>query len=60
MAVPKRKTSKMKKRTRRSHHAISGKSLVNCTHCGEPKMPHRVCSECGYYKDREIFPEEEE
>ncbi len=60
MAVPKRKTSKSKKRMRRSHHGLSSSSLVNCSHCGEPKIPHRVCPHCGFYKDREVIPEEEE
>ncbi len=60
MAVPKRKTSKTKKRMRRSHHGLAGTSLISCSHCGEPKKSHRVCPHCGFYKDREVYPEEEE
>jgi large subunit ribosomal protein L32 len=29
--------------------------LSRCTHCGELKMPHRVCPMCGYYKGKEIL-----
>ena len=56
MAVPKRKTGRARTHSRRSHNdrcADQGRSL--CPQCGEPKLPHRVCPSCGYYKDREIL-----
>ena len=37
--VPKRKTSKARKRKRRAHHALSAPNLVNVN--GE-KVPHRL------------------
>ena len=30
-----------------------------CPHCGEPKMPHRVCPACGYYKERQVVAKED-
>jgi large subunit ribosomal protein L32 len=55
MAVPKKKTSKMKQRQRRANHdKVSAPNLSQCSRCGEPKLPHRVCPSCGYYKNREI------
>ncbi|MEQ9367041.1 MAG: 50S ribosomal protein L32 [Leptospirales bacterium] len=54
MAVPKRKTSLQKKRSRRAHHAIGRPHLVPCKNCGSFIMPHRVCTECGFYKDRVV------
>lgn len=51
MAVPKRKKSRSKVRMRRSHHAIGVPNLRPCPKCGAYVMPHRVCTECGYYKD---------
>ena len=51
MAVPKRKTSLQKKRQRRSHHAIGKPNLVRCKNCGSFIMPHRVCPDCGFYKN---------
>lgn len=56
MAVPKRKTGRAKTHSRRSSNdtcATQGRSL--CPQCGEPKLPHRVCPSCGYYKDREVL-----
>ncbi len=55
MAVPKRKTSKSRKRKRRSHLALEVKSLTLCPKCGSPMMPHRACPECGYYKGRQVI-----
>ena len=26
-----------------------------CPNCHEPKLPHRVCKECGQYKGREVI-----
>ncbi|MFQ5786095.1 MAG: 50S ribosomal protein L32 [Alphaproteobacteria bacterium] len=55
MAVPKRKTSKSRRNMRRSHHALSAQNLVECSNCGELKMPHHICPACGHYKDREVL-----
>ncbi len=49
MAVPKRRTSKSKKRKRRTHYKAAAIALQPCPRCGDPKRPHRVCSNCGYY-----------
>ncbi|HEY5493576.1 MAG TPA: 50S ribosomal protein L32 [Candidatus Anoxymicrobiaceae bacterium] len=55
MAVPKRKTSKSNRDTRRSHHALKVTLLGKCPQCHKPKLPHRVCKECGYYNGRQVF-----
>ena len=35
--------------------------FVPCPRCGEPKLTHRVCPGCGYYRDRLVIePKEEE
>jgi large subunit ribosomal protein L32 len=60
MPVPKRRTSKERKRLRRSHHALVGVSTVTCKHCGHTALPHTVCSNCGHYRDREIIKVAEE
>lgn len=54
MAVPKKRTSKTRKRKRRTHFKLSGPGLVSCPQCGEQKLSHRVCSHCGYYKGSEV------
>ncbi|RLD96412.1 MAG: 50S ribosomal protein L32, partial [Aquificota bacterium] len=30
-----------------------------CPNCQEPKLPHRVCPHCGFYKDRQVLEVEE-
>ncbi len=52
MAVPKKKTSQARRDQRRAHHAMKKLNLVACPNCGELHLPHRVCAECGYYKNR--------
>lgn len=54
--VPKRKTSKARRNTRRSNvWKLEAPALSRCDKCGEYKLPHRVCRSCGYYKGREVI-----
>ncbi|MBW7996285.1 MAG: 50S ribosomal protein L32 [Candidatus Glassbacteria bacterium] len=55
MAVPKRKTSKSRKRKRRTHFKIDSPAASTCSNCGQVKQPHRVCPHCGHYKNREVI-----
>jgi len=57
MAVPKRKTSKARKRKRRTHWKLNTPNLIECPQCHELKRPHRVCPSCGYYKGEEVVGE---
>jgi large subunit ribosomal protein L32 len=50
MAVPKKRTSKQRQRKRRTHIKAEMPSFQACPRCGEPALPHRVCSGCGYYR----------
>jgi len=59
VAVPKRKTSKGRRDKRRANHMkVKGVSLSVCPQCKQPKYPHRVCVNCGFYKGREIIKQE--
>jgi large subunit ribosomal protein L32 len=55
MAVPKRRTSKQRKRKRRTHFKAEEVSPQACPRCGDPKLPHRVCPTCGFYRDEAVI-----
>lgn len=52
MGVPKRRTSKMRLRTRKAANRWQAALPVVCSKCGAKVLPHTVCSACGYYKGR--------
>lgn len=59
MAVPKQRKGRMATRNRRSKNdRISAPARSVCPQCGEAKLPHRVCPNCGFYKNREILETE--
>ena len=59
MAHPKKKMSKMRRNTRRSHDNLVQGTLSTCANCGAAKTPHRVCSVCGYYAGKKVVEVEE-
>jgi large subunit ribosomal protein L32 len=55
MAVPKRKTSKARTRSRRTRKdRLTPPNLILCPNpeCGAPMLPHRACPECGTIRRR--------
>jgi large subunit ribosomal protein L32 len=60
MAVPKQRTSRAKRDKRRSHDALQAPARSVCPQCNEPKLPHRVCRNCGTYRGREVIQTDEE
>lgn len=46
--LPVTKKTKMRKRTRRAHHALVPIALIACPQCGQAKLPHVACGNCGY------------
>jgi len=57
---PKRKHSKGRRDRRRSQDALQAINLVQCSNCGEMRLPHTVCSNCGHYQGREVIAVEKE
>lgn len=56
MAVPKRKTSKARRDKRRSEvWKLNPINFSKCSKCGELKIAHRVCKNCGFYRNRELI-----
>lgn len=57
--LPKRKISKGRRDRRRANDALKPSHLVQCSNCGEMRLPHTVCPNCGHYKGREVISTEE-
>lgn len=55
MAVPKQRQSHARTNKRRSTYKITPAALTTCPRCGEPRRPHRVCTNCGTYAGREVI-----
>ena len=55
MALPKRRTTRMKRNMRRANHdKVAGPTLVACPNCAAMTVPHRVCAACGHYDGKQI------
>ena len=55
MAVPKRKTSPMKRGFRRSADGLNASSYVEDKDSGELRRPHHVDLKTGMYRGRQIL-----
>ena len=56
MANPVKRHSKTRRNMRRAHDFLTTPTVNACPQCGQPKVPHRVCLNCGTYKGREVLP----
>jgi len=55
VAVPKRRTTRAKRNTRRANHdKVAAPNIVPCPNCGAMMVPHRVCDACGHYAGRKV------
>ncbi|MBI5647403.1 MAG: 50S ribosomal protein L32 [Ignavibacteriae bacterium] len=54
MPNPTHRHSKTRSRKRRTHYKAEAPSVSTCSNCGEAKLQHRVCPNCGYYNGRSI------
>lgn len=57
MPVPKRKTSKSRRDMRSACKFLRPQiaNLCNNQECGAPKLPHEVCSQCGFYRGKKVI-----
>ena len=53
--LPKKKLSKGRRDRRRAHDSLTSINLVQCSNCGEMRLPHTVCPSCGHYQGREVI-----
>ena len=40
------------------HYVCDDVSAEKCPQCGELKAPHKVCTNCGYYKGVQVLKKE--
>jgi len=59
MANPKRKHSASRRDKRRANWKLTAPASATCSQCKQPKLPHHVCSNCGYYDGREVISQSE-
>jgi large subunit ribosomal protein L32 len=55
MPVPKRRQSSTRRDKRRTHDNLTPPTVVGCSNCGEPALPHHVCQKCGFYKGKKVL-----
>jgi len=62
MGVPKYRRSRSMRKHHQGHLRAQRVTVSECPRCHEPKLPHRVCVECGFYNGMEIikFDDEDE
>ncbi len=58
MAVPKKKQSKTRSRKRAANWKATASPYSECPQCHQPKLPHIVCGNCGYYAGRQAIEAE--
>jgi len=55
MPNPKRRHSKARRDRRRTHDSLTPPPRSICPNCGEVKLPHRACAQCGQYRGRQVI-----
>lgn len=55
MAVPKKKTSPSRQGMRHSGKHVHSNAVIECNHCGEWRLPHHMCLDCGHYNGRHVM-----
>ncbi len=55
MPHPKRKISKTRRDKRRTHDKASMPTLMLCPNCARPNLYHRVCTNCGQYRGKQVM-----
>ncbi|MBE9528361.1 MAG: 50S ribosomal protein L32 [Proteobacteria bacterium] len=54
MPNPKKRTTRGKRGSRRSHDGLATPPTCICSECGEVKRPHNICPQCGSYKGKTV------
>ena len=59
MAVPKRKTTRLRAGKRRSHIRVSPRNIIEDKKSGEYRLSHHLDKKTGMYKGRQILDPKE-
>ncbi|MCL5407590.1 MAG: 50S ribosomal protein L32 [Patescibacteria group bacterium] len=59
MAEPKKRLTSARSGARRSHLKSKKLNLSNCSKCQAAVLPHQVCTNCGYFRGKDILKLEE-
>jgi large subunit ribosomal protein L32 len=54
MANPKRRHCKARRDRRRANQRLVPLQTVRCKNCSATIKTHSICSECGYYRGRQV------
>lgn len=54
-AVPKKKLTNRAQGNRAAHYAHAPVYLSPCPQCNSPRLPHRVCPNCGSYRGKKVI-----
>ncbi|MBH42030.1 MAG: 50S ribosomal protein L32 [Chloroflexi bacterium] len=57
-ALPKKKRTRARIGHRQSAYRVSAPAFNRCPQCRSPRLPHRICSSCGYYNGRQVISKE--
>jgi large subunit ribosomal protein L32 len=55
VALPKKRHSKTRGLKRRTHWIVKAQALAVCPQCKQMKVPHNVCTVCGFYDGRQVI-----
>ena len=55
MALPVKKSTRNKTKSRASHFSLKKPGLSVCSNCQRKIPPHRACPFCGHYQGKEIY-----
>jgi len=55
MANPTHRHTRARRDKRRANWKITIPSITLCPECQEPRLPHRVCPNCGSYRGKRII-----
>ncbi|MFZ3116661.1 MAG: 50S ribosomal protein L32 [Syntrophales bacterium] len=55
MPNPVKRHSRTRRNMRRAHDFLTPTEVNACPQCGQAKLSHHACSNCGTYKGREVL-----